>query len=613
MTKHTYSKDFKTKIINMKGINKMKQSIKRIPALLLAIIFAIMMPISAFATTTVDTKTAKASNATNESTATIVVTSENANDELGLYKIVDAKINSSTNSIDYSFTTDFAAFLASTKDKTPDYSALTIANVLDPETVDEDYWSEVIGNYSAYVKQNKISESQKATTGSDGIAKFTEVGLGQYCIISFGNTKATYVYGNNTAKVVPFAEKGVFKIYDTYNVELKSYKPTMKKSIDESAGGVTPTSGDKLSATVGDPITFKIESTLPTFPAGATNKTLFITDKPSAGLTVDLNSIQVKDKNGNSFTGTDDDTAFADADYSVSYEKGIIYIDLNYDNIMATTSPERVIVTYKAILNDNAVISGDGNDNTATFVYSNDPFNGSSYDPDDGDSNRPDPSKDPAYSTITSKVAVYTFGLVIEKVDSADPSLKLPGATFGIYTDKDCTGTPVGKVTTGDDGYAVFEGIRAGTFYIKELVAPVGYTLSSEILKEEVNPEKSTSSMTTTTTAVYTSVKDEAIADIQATDKDGNLLYFASADAKEVTTTPSTIPAYFKEFNTVVESTTSNPANYVKVAIQNTSSTAVNLPSTGGIGVVPFIAVGSILMIGAAVVLVTRKRMSAER
>ena len=46
--------------------------------------------------------------------------------------------------------------------------------------------------------------------------------------------------------------------------------------------------------------------------------------------------------------------------------------------------------------------------------------------------------------------------------------------------------------------------------------------------------------------------------------------------------------------------------------VQITNETGTELPSTGGIGTTIFYVLGSVLVIGAAVLLVTKKRMSTK-
>jgi len=60
---------------------------------------------------------------------------------------------------------------------------------------------------------------------------------------------------------------------------------------------------------------------------------------------------------------------------------------------------------------------------------------------------------------------------------------------------------------------------------------------------------------------------------------------------------------------TVVDSDTTDLAHLFQIDVENFSG--VELPSTGGIGTTIFYIVGAILVIGAGVVLITRRRMDA--
>ena len=62
--------------------------------------------------------------------------------------------------------------------------------------------------------------------------------------------------------------------------------------------------------------------------------------------------------------------------------------------------------------------------------------------------------------------------------------------------------------------------------------------------------------------------------------------------------------------NGVVNGTTEAPQGVDEVKVLNQSGT--ELPSTGGMGTTIFYVLGSILVVGAAVLLVTRKRMSTK-
>ena len=269
-----------------------------------------------------------------------------------------------------------------------------------------------------------------------------------------------------------------------------------------------------------------------------------------------------------------------------------------------------ITIKYSATVNEKAVIGVAGNPNKVTLKYSNNP-----YVDDAGDPENHDKPTQPTGETPEQETRTYVTGIQLTKVDPTNATLtgakfKISGERLnitlvnkeifresengtwyrlkdGTYTETapadgtgdsyDSTTVKYEKITvvtkeTGknsitaegyvdENGVLTFEGLGAGTYTITELVAPGGYNL----LKEPI-----------TVTIIY---RDPAA--------------------------PSTDCAWtVSGGNATVEN------GIVKLTVEN--STGPELPSTGGIGTTIFYVVGSILIFGAAVLLVTRKRMSHE-
>ena len=82
----------------------------------------------------------------------------------------------------------------------------------------------------------------------------------------------------------------------------------------------------------------------------------------------------------------------------------------------------------------------------------------------------------------------------ITKVLSSDNSVKISGtspidnskAVYGVYTDRKCT-QKTGEITIGEDGTGSIELPVNRTYYVKEISAPTGYSLSPEVYELKAN------------------------------------------------------------------------------------------------------------------------------
>ena len=308
---------------------------------------------------------------------------------------------------------------------------------------------------------------------------------------------------------------------------------------------------DDISTEVGQKVTYTLKSNVPDTTGYNKKYEMTFADKTSDGLTFDgVDTITVKIGTATLVKGTDYTVSTDTADFSVTIDmlKGE-----EGQKIAKYTYNDTITITYTATVNEDAVTKVD--ENHATLTYNNDPKDENSKD-----------------TTPPVEVKTYSAKVLIEKVDGADSSKKLEGAKFVLR---------VGKLGTAD-GDKHEEDIEVGKYY-KVDDSGVSWV-------------------------------DKDSATVVITDKNGE----ASFDGLEDGTYELIEVEAPSGYNLVTEpievTIAGNPADtttlQVTATVENNSGT--QLPSTGGIGTTIFYVIGAILVIGAGVLLVTRRRMNAN-
>nr|WP_191384344.1 isopeptide-forming domain-containing fimbrial protein [uncultured Lachnoclostridium sp.] len=389
---------------------------------------------------------------------------------------------------------------------------------------------------------------------------------------------------------------------------LKKTTPDVDKTI---TGGTVEDDG-RDTVGIGSVVDYKVEMTMPSYPANAANKTLFLTDRLTAGLTFDYSTLTVTVE-GQTVTRTGDTFILNGKVIATAAEKDNGFnLNFNYDNLVSNAAGAvyTPIVTYSAVVNDTAVVGAAGNPNDVTYYYANEPNTGNTWD-----EVTEEPDEAPGVTSKKDQETVYTYQLAFQKTD-AETDKPLADAVFGIYSDADCTQL-IDKVMTNQEGYAVSTKVAKGTYYIKELVAPTGYSLNTTVYPIEASWKTATTTVTgSVTNAQYTTQKPSEDAVQVGWIKDGRYYSMAAVTEEEAaaggyqaaylaaqSTTTSTV-------TTVTENGAGSGTALLDDEIPNTQMHA--LPSTGGMGTVLF-TVGGIVIMAAAAVLFFLSRRKTDR
>ena len=369
-------------------------------------------------------------------------------------------------------------------------------------------------------------------------------------------------------------------VYTTYIVEVvgdvtispKGNKPTVVKKLKETndTTGETTEWQDGADYDIGDDVPFELTGTLPSNYADYNTYKYVFHDTLSKGLTYN-NDAKVYVLNGSSET-------------EVTSAFTINFGTISCDNLKAISGVtidknSKIVVRYSAKLNDNAKYGSQGNPNEVYLEYSNNPNKG-------GEGNTGNTPKD--------TVIVFTYKLDANKVDE-DGKTALKGAGFTLF--KIVPGTEDGTTSEEQIGDEVkgtdvttfsWPGLDAGKYVLRETTTPAGYNTAADIEFEIVG----TYAPTTDTEGVASGQAPE-LTGLVVKDSSGNII---SGDVEGGAT-----------FTAVLNKTQSD----ISTNVVNKKGT--NLPETGGMGTTILYVVGAILVIGAGILLVTKKRMGASK
>lgn len=482
-------------------------------------------------------------------------------------------------------------------------------NIKDFKISNVDWGSNIINNSDDFL--NKLREADligplftNANSAQEVLAVISQWHDSDDYSIAFARFVCHYLYSNDAnptyvvragsnALTIPEAKAGYYLFVDTtdfskddsyhsynsfllmvtkgnWNVPItpKAEKPTVEKKVYDNPDG-TSTGGFGSSAdhAINEKFQFQLTATLP----DSTNRAYDYYDKYSVifhdtlsdGITYDkddeLDSVVIK-SNGNTYNITDSSKYTIDTTDLESQNSFVVNIDVKAcakDAGFDLNDGATITVTYTAHLNDKAYVNTAGgstsNINKVYLTYSNNPKDESSIGKT--------PESTPVY--------VYTYQLNNTKHQDTEKGPALEGACFRLYSDEACTdqsevqlyqkdgfsypikdvlGKEAVEMKSAANGTFNVKGLDAGTYYLKEITPPDGYSACKVI--------------------------------------------------------PVTIKADHSR-NDQVNLEGSNLTN----DIVNIKAGGITLPSTGGIGTTLFYVVGGGLMVAAIVLLVTKKRM----
>ena len=430
-----------------------------------------------------------------------------------------------------------------------------------------------------YIKADSRTKAYKAT--------LSNMAQGYYLIVQ---TKAAGADGKTMSQVILDTHG-----QDATDVTVKKDTVTLTKKVQENQDGVANPAKDNwqdgADYNIGDDVPFELTSTLPSYYANYAAYKYVFHDSPSTGLTVKKDSIKVyknEVSEANKLAAATDSTS----GYKVSSATDDSNpFTVTFDNLKTAKMPngndaniaatDKIIVTYKATLNNQAKRGAAGNPNEAWLEFSNDQYN-------TGEGS-------PTGNTPHDKVIVFTFDLVVNKYkNQVDPEHKLNGAGFTLYKattedgtyNKVQTGTnaqsqPTYEIFNEDSNVFRFNGLDSGYYKIVESTVPDGFTKADDVVFS--------------VEATYDTDKDDPkLTKLEIKDADGEVI---STDTG----------AKFTLSGISCDGKNSENAQ-INTDIVNKSGN--KLPSTGGMGTVLLYVAGIAVFVlaGATLVMALRRR-----
>lgn len=434
-----------------------------------------------------------------------------------------------------------------------------------------------------------VGKHLKATSGTYAGGKIDNLEDGYYLVQDASNSPSDVTGANNNGAKTRF----ILKVAGGGNVTVtaKSSAPSVIKKVKEDDKPVTgdvkvgsytadAQYNDVADYCIGENVPFELISTMPSTYNDYTSYFYQFTDTLASNFTLNADSIAVKVVNADSETAL---TATTDYTVGAQNESGKFTITINdTKKIASITKDSTIVVDYTAQLNSGAVIGLDGQENKVDLTYSNNP----NYTGDGASTPNEDKGKTPE-----DKVIVFTYELDVTKYlgdektkadaeDGTKAGFKLGNADGSKWATVDSnlriTGwvddvTTATEVTTDATGIFKFIGLDDGTYTLRETTTPTGYNTMADLAL--------TIGATTANNQTWAGTASDALTAIKLTMNNNE----TAGDVDNGTVSGSII-----------------------------NQKGSSLPSTGGIGTTMFYVGGGVLVAGAGVLLITKKRAKKD-
>lgn len=419
--------------------------------------------------------TVATANAADNATLTVSTTDAKfAGKTVNAYKMFSATVSGDGKAVSYTLTDEWKPFFENST-----ASGLTGATNENVNDKANDYVSKLQGedlvafatkaSNWAQTKANNIAAGATATVSADAsndkyTATFAGLDYGYYVVAVPGATLA-----NTSGQYATLVSVGRANV----TADIKGDLPTVDKKVQ-----VNGTGKDATDAKIGDTLTFTLTSTIPDMSAYNTY-TFNFKDTLSKGLTFgQVEFVKVEGVTDPLTVGTDYTVTTPTAS-----DNTLAVAMKDFKAKQQANAGKKITVTYTATLNENAVVGGHGNTNSATIQYSN------------------NPSTDGTGESEPSKVRVFTYGFTVDKYTGdqyTDAATRLAGAKFtlapkngdpmsfvqvnagsatanAVYRVAKAGETGTTTITTPENGKVDFQGLKNGEYTLTETEAPAGY------------------------------------------------------------------------------------------------------------------------------------------